>query len=117
MLKWFSNDTQRELDTALAKVQSLKKEIERLNGIIENIDNDVTAATPMIDFDSMRIFSIERIVHNGKPATIIGHWQNDPVVSNDNIVDRIVSREWNLYCNNEQHAALVERYNAWKAKQ
>lgn len=107
------------------RISYLEKENERLRDelraakeVIESINNEITSAKPMIDFDTMRVFSIERLVHNNKPATIIGHYVSEPVVEDgEAVTERDKIKEWTLYCDNARHNELVNEFKEWKAKQ
>ena len=103
---------------------ALKKEVDTLRSqldihkkLLDDINKDLTHCEPAIDFRTMRVFSIERNVSNNRPCTIIGHYMNEPVLSADGemIKDRDVTKEWTLYCSNERHAELVERFKAYNA--
>lgn len=99
------------------EVHRLQNEVKRYQQLIDEIQNDLTKCEPVIDFNTMRVFSIERHVSNNRPCTIIGHLLNEPVLSSDGemIKDRDVTKEWTLYCSNERHAELVERFKAHNA--
>ena len=100
-----------------SEIARLKNQVDNYDRLIAEINSDLTKCEPAIDFTTMRVFSIERHVSNNKPCTIIGHFINEPVVSSDGemIVDRDVTREWTLYCSNERHAELVEKFKAYNA--
>jgi len=112
------SDLKVENEDLRNEIARLKTEIENFNLLIADINKDLTKCEPAIDFSTMRVFSIERHVSNNRPCTIIGHLMNDPVVSSDGemIVDRDVTREWTLYCSNERHAELVERFKAYNER-
>ena len=99
--------------------RSLVKRIKGLEDLLASFNSEVTAAKPMIDFDIMRVFSIERNVNSNKPCTIIGYYMNEPTISSDGemVVDTDVVKEWTLYCNDARHAELIEEFKQWKAKQ
>lgn len=108
----------RRIDELEKNLQKLTGDLERLNKALDKINNEITACAPMIDFDTMRVFSIERLVYNDKPATIIGHYMYEPVIENGVVVsEREKTKEWTLYCNNERHEELVNQFKEWKAKQ
>ena len=97
------------------KIQNLENQIKQYEKVLNDMNNDLTKCEPAIDFNTMRVFSIERHVSNNRPCTIIGHLMNEPVLSADGemIKDRDVTKEWTLYCSNERHAELVERFKAY----
>lgn len=72
---------------------------------------------PVIDFDKLRVFSIERNrSHDDRDITVLGYYLAEPVISSDGemIVMRDVVHEWSLYCNEERHAELVQRFKKFK---
>lgn len=104
--------------TKISKLESentgLKYEIDRLNALVdqlqlenktlnEQILNDARSATMVIDFANMDVFSVERVVGNSGPDTIIGHW----VVDADGVKN---SAEWVLHCTTETHEKLVDEF-------
>lgn len=103
-----------ELEVALARANN---SLTEANAKLRDIENETTKATPMIDFDTMRVFSIERnMTIDKKPCTIIGYYMNDPVLSSDGemVVDRDEVKEWTLYCNEQRHEELVKKFIEWK---
>ena len=99
--------------------KSLKQQIKNTEQMIAEINSELTAAKPVLDFDLMRVFSIERHVNNNKPCTIVGFFEKEPVMSSDGemIVTKDVHKEWYLYCNTARHTELVEEFKQWKTKQ
>ena len=110
------SDMKVRMEELESEVKNLKHQISEYDTLIASINSDLTKATPILDFDLMRVFSIERTVSNNKPCTVLGYYINDPIVSADGemIVDRDKVREWTLYCNNDRHATLVEEFKLWK---
>lgn len=103
-----------ELEVALARANN---SLTEANARLREIENETTKATPMIDFDTMRVFSIERnMTIDKKPCTIIGYYMNDPVLSSDGemVVNRDEVKEWTLYCNEQRHEELVKKFIEWK---
>lgn len=99
------------------RIADLENQVSNYDRLIAEINSDLTKCEPVIDFTTMRVFSIERHVSNNKPCTILGYFLNDPVLSSDGemIKDRDDVREWTLYCSNERHAELVEKFKAYNA--
>ena len=121
MLQWFNKQEQsHDLANKYAELtqahKRLQEECDGLRKHIEELNSETRMAKPIIDFDSMRVFSIERMVHNGAPTTIIGYWLQEPVMSNDGemIVMRDIVKEWYLHCNSDRHVELVAQYLSWK---
>lgn len=119
---WYSTKPSKEtldkIDELTRENANLKNQVKSLKQIIDDINSAVTACKPVIDFNTMRIFSIERNVNNNRPCTIIGFWEEEPVLSSDGemIVKKDVHKEWYLYCNNERHAELIEEFKDWKTQ-
>ena len=101
-----------------SEIARLKNQVDNYDRLLADINSELTKCEPVIDFTTMRVFSIERHVSNNRPCTIIGHFINEPVVSSDGemVVDRDVTKEWTLYCSNERHAELVEKFKAYNER-
>lgn len=107
------------------RIKKLEKENAELRAKLSDADefigqfnNEVEAATPLIDFDNLRVFSIERLIDNNRPTTVIGYWKAEPVVVGDEVVgskDKV--SQWYLFCNNERHEELVTQFKEWKVVQ
>ena len=72
---------------------------------------------PVIDFNTLRVFSIERMHReNGQHITVLGYFLAEPVISSDGemIVMRDVVHEWTLQCNEDRHAELVKQFKTKK---
>lgn len=108
----------KELDDLKAENAELKARVAGFEKILAEVNSDLTKAKPVLDFDSMRIFSIERMANDNKPCTVVGYFIAEPVLSSDGemIVQKDVVHQWYLYCNNERHEELVNDFKAWKAK-
>ena len=111
------SDLKVENEDLRSEIARLKNQVDNYDRLLADINSELTKCEPVIDFTTMRVFSIERHVSNNRPCTIIGHFINEPVVSSDGemIVDRDVTKEWTLYCSNERHAELVEKFKAYNA--
>lgn len=109
-------DVIKENDQLKAENEKLKARVEHLDKIVNEINSELTKAKPVIDFDLMRVFSIERMVSDNKPCTVIGYFINQPTVDNGVVANQDVVHQWYLYCNNQRHTELVDQFLAWKAK-
>ena len=111
------SDLKVENEDLRSEIARLKNQVDNYDRLLADINSELTKCEPVIDFTTMRVFSIERHVSNNRPCTIIGHFINNPVVSSDGemIVDRDETREWTLYCSNERHTELVEKFKAYNA--
>lgn len=107
-----------KLDKLEKENAKLKKQLKEASDVIDTYNTAIASCTPLIDFDAMRVFSIERLVYNDRPATIVGHYMYEPVIEGGVVVsEREKTKEWTLYCNNERHEELVTQFKEWKAKQ
>lgn len=117
---FFGKSDQQQSDK---RVEALTKTIEQLENRILQMQEaerdarsaDVLSSTFAIDFNIMRVFAIERNIHNNLTCTIVGHFVNEPVAfTDDNVHEKDIVREWYLYCSQEQHEKLVAEFNAFK---
>jgi len=85
------------------------------------VTDDAKRASFSVDWDVMRVFSIERNPSESMPKTILGHMVSEPIFNTDahgnvfTIGEKDVVSEWTLYCSAETHEALVNEFNDWKA--
>lgn len=124
MINFFNN---KQLDTEIEKLEAAyKKQIDQLNKQIKDLHQqiaddkkgDVATSTFALNFDIMRVFAIERNHHNNMVCTIVGHFIAEPVAFTDgNVAFKDVTREWYMYCSQEQHEKLVAEFEAYKAKE
>lgn len=98
-------DEQKEI------IDEQQAEILRLRSLISN---SVTASSFVFDFKSMRAFSVERIIRDGQPTTIIGYLLQEVENKDGTIKTQDKVREWFFNCNQEQHEKLVHEFE--KAK-
>jgi hypothetical protein len=83
----------------------------------QRIDNEMANTSFAIDWDTMKVFSVERNWSNGFPTTILGYMLSEPAVHTEGAVTyKDVVREWTLHCSAEKHESLVAEFNEWKAK-
>lgn len=114
MLGFFNNAI--ELTQLRNTVIALRKENEALANTnkklvskAKDIEDEIKAASSevMIDFTVIRCFSIERRQHGYTGKTILGY-----NLLND--VENHGPREWILYCNEEQHQKLIDKFKLTK---
>lgn len=89
------------------KYEALMKEFETLSIEFENYKKSVNYAAselPMlVDFETMKVVSIERIVKNGQPCTVLGYISpNGPEIY-----------EWVLFCSDSNHIVLIEQFKKY----
>lgn len=101
------------------RIAELKLQLAEANAKLQAYEDETTKASVEIDFNQMRVFSIERNFCNDRPCTIVGYYMNDPVISADGemIVNRDKVKEWTLYCDAARHQELVKEFKKWKTEQ
>lgn len=119
----FGFNNRIEISDLRLKVAEVEKENAVLQRQLKNAHDDLALiasesknATPYIDFDIMRVFSIERNNEGRAPCTMLGYYMNDPVMSSDGemLINRDVVKEWTLFCNTDRHEELVSKFIEWK---
>jgi hypothetical protein len=107
------------------QIQDLKKENEKLafanDAYRKRLVGEMENASVSIDWDAMKVFSVERMWDNGIPKTVLGYMLSEPMVTTsgegiERVTEKEIVREWTLYCSAEKHEKLVEEFNAWKGK-
>lgn len=107
------------------ELEDLKKENEKLtfanDAYRKRLVGEMENASFAIDWDTMKVFSIERMWDNGLPKTILGHILSEPVVTTsgegvERVTEKDIVREWTLYCSAAKHEELVKEFIAWKGK-
>lgn len=58
-----------------------------------------------VDWNRMGAYSIERIVQDGRPVTVVGHWTGP---NHENV------SEWCFHCNQDTHERLVEEFRKYR---
>jgi hypothetical protein len=108
----------KQIATLTKTVEQLEAQIKRMRDEAECAKlKDIATSNFAIDFDIMRVFAIERNMHNGAICTIVGHFIAEPVAFTDgNVASKEGTREWYMYCSQEQHEKLVAEFEAYKKK-
>lgn len=114
---WFCKSKPVTEETGKSR-KELEAELVACKKIVDDINDSLAKCTTMIDFDEMRVFSIERLVSENRPATIIGYYMNEPFIGEGGgvVLNKDVVHEWTIYCDNNGHEQLVKNYLDWKAK-
>jgi hypothetical protein len=87
------------------KVDSLKAEITRLRDTKDyEFKKDLDGSTFEFDFKALNAFSIERIVDNKTPHTVIGYIRSKCEDGSTNI------GQWVFYCSQKEHNRLAEKF-------
>lgn len=113
------------------KVRELQHEIERLeqlvksdevayNALVEFYDKrnkeleDPARDLPVaLNFGSMDAFSVERMVQNGSPVTVVGYKLRKDVRHNNGTDTTYEIKEWYLYCSDKVHKDVVKQFNEY----
>jgi hypothetical protein len=108
------------------ELEDLKKENERLkfanDAYQKRLVGEMETASFAVDWDAMKVFSIERVWDNGIPKTILGYMLSEPAVHTEGengeqrVTYKDIVREWTLYCSAAKHEELVKEFVAWKGK-
>jgi len=107
------------------ELENLKKENAKLayanDAYKKRLESEMVNASVAIDWDAMKVFSVERMWENGIPKTILGYMLSEPMVTTsgegiERVTEKEIVREWTLYCSAEKHEVLVLEFNAWKGK-
>ena len=115
------------------KVRELQREVERLEQLVNahevaynelaaiydkrNKDlDDASRELPVtLNFDAINAFSVERLMQNNKPVTVIGYFVNERIPDDNRIVTVQKVKEWYLYCNDKVHKDIVKQFNDYMA--
>jgi hypothetical protein len=88
-----------------AEVETLKRQIIRLNDNKEfEFKKDLDGSAFEFDFKAVNAFSIERIVDNKTPHTVIGYVKG---ICQDGSID---IGQWLFYCSQKEHNRLAEKF-------
>lgn len=78
---------------------------EQLAALRSEQDKAVVDCGLAVDWNRMNAFSIERMMQDGRPMTVIGYWEGP----NDENVG-----EWSFRCNQDTHERLVEEFRQYR---
>ena len=91
------NKIEAKVDELIAERDALKEQLDRIAKI--SSDEEVT-----LDFEAVKVFSIERNIHQDEPCTIVGFLlEGNPVM-----------QEWYLYCSPRRHKELIQKFEDFK---
>lgn len=117
----FGIDAKIAVSDLKVQIEDLKKENEKLQYAVDaykkRLESEMANASFAIDWEAMKVFSVERMWENGLPKTVLGYMLSEPVVVTEGeVTTKDVVREWTLYCSAEKHEELVKEFNEWKLK-
>ena len=119
-MKLFGIDPIKHSDLKV-ELEDLKRQVKDLqyanDAYRARLDSEFATASFAIDWDAMKVFSVERNWKNGIPYTILGYMLSEPAVhTEEQVTYKDVVREWTLYCSAAKHEDLVKEFTAWKGK-
>ncbi len=98
-----------KLEEEILKLKAQKTELEK---IIQSLKEEQTTAMTTavenfqfsLDFNSMNAFSIERVIRNDQPKTVVGYFIGGNV------------KEWYLETSAKEHNRIVAEFELWKGQ-
>ena len=97
------------------RIAELQNEINKLNQDLnnykkwfDNLQYSTTKCSASVDFKSMNAFSIERLIKDNGPCTIIGYYPDPSEKAKEKV------KEWYIYCDDTIHENLVKQFNQAK---
>ena len=100
-----------ELNLELARVSNENSRLRKQVRDFEELEN---AAIFEIDFDAVKVFSIERMKDPQKGYyTNIGYLLPTETVTGGTIANTDEVKEWVLFCSIYQHNELVNKFRGW----
>lgn len=93
---------------------SLRKKLTlAVNDYKSSVNEDVATSTFSLDFDTMNVFSIERLVGSDSLAhTVVGYFVFNPTEGSKQMSRTV--HEWTLRCSHQEHERLAKQFNEWK---
>jgi hypothetical protein len=118
MWSWESKIAVSDLKVELEDLKRENRDLKYANDAYKTrLEAEFSTAPFAIDWDAMKVFSIERNWQNGIPYTILGYMLSEPAVhTEEQVTYKDVVREWTLYCSATEHARLINEFNEWKSK-
>lgn len=117
----FNSKKVRELSAIIERLEQLVKSHEvAYNELVEFYDKrnkeleDPARDLPVtLDFGFMNAFSVERVVQNGSPVTVVGYKLRKDVRHNNSTDTTYEIKEWYLYCSDKVHKDVVKQFNEY----
>jgi len=105
MWSWEKKDKgiDRTINKIEVKIDELIAERDDLKTQLDAMKKSLSDESFALDFEVVKVFSIERNIHDGEPCTIIGY-----LGENQNMI------EWYWYCSARRHKELVEAFENFK---
>ena len=113
MFNFFDNSISDRERQYIHNIKELQEQVKILKTRLDNIKEGTYNASFGFDFTRMNVFSIERLVSEGAPATVISFvWTSE---ISDNSSKQEIS-QWYFGCSEKTHEELVQEFNKYKLK-
>jgi len=90
------------------EINKLTQDLDRYKKWVESVQDTARKSSASVDFKSLNAFSIERMVKDHGPCTIIGYYPNPDEKTKEKV------KEWYIYCDDTVHENLVKQFNQAK---
>lgn len=109
-IKWL-RDRLKDMQSTEQALKKAQSTIDDLLNKVNQQSSDEANATFVFDFDSVKVFSIERLKNkHGVVGTNIGYLLREEVVEDDSSKFTDTTHEWFMDCSLEQHERLVREF-------
>lgn len=97
------------------QVEELTTELNNTKAVIANLNKKIADVDFVINWKEMNAFSVERMVNDNLPVTVIGYFIEEPVFNQgvDMWVPKKVVCEWYLHCNEDRHNELARQFKEY----
>lgn len=117
----FSNKKVRELEREVERLEQLVKSHEvAYNELVEfykkrdqELKDEARDLPVTLNFGCIDAFSVERIVNDGLPCTVVGYKLRQDSRENNITNTTYQIKEWYLRCNDKVHKDIVKQFNEY----
>ena len=97
--------SQKDFDAAVKeRTDVLEQRIKQLQDKLDEIESSTFNQPCAVDYYFMRAFSVERVMWQGQPTTVIGYFNEKEV------------RQWYLYISETEHQRLTKSFAEYMQK-
>ena len=97
--------SQKDFDAAVEeRTLALEQQIKNLQTRLSNIESSTFKQPCSVDFHFMRAFSVERVMYQDVPTTVVGYFNENEV------------KQWFLYISEEEHQRLTKSFDEYMQK-
>ena len=107
--KEYPKESVKESSKLERAVADLKTQLDNAQATIKEIEQRTFNSMVVIDWSTMRAFSVERTMSGLQPVTVIGYVI--VTVADEHHGNEVV-KEWTLHCSDEQHEKLAMEFKA-----